>query len=230
MNGEEEYFQYIEEYFLQKRGNPMLLSPKEWSLIREWYEANIPQEVVIRAIDRAFESKEEEDRQCLSLRYCRRLVKSEYKRHLKSLEGQQSGSAELPETKNINEFLSHLVSSLTASAMISRDSGNISLGDFLEKSAARLSSEIYLPFQESQVNDLQRVEHQLSTIEKEIEQLLLQTISNDLMDRLKEESMRDLKMFENKLELPVYQEMLRRSLIKSVRKLYNIPRLSLFYM
>jgi hypothetical protein len=42
--------------------------------------------------------------------------------------------------------------------------------------------------------------------------------------------MRELKDFEGKLDFPVYQEMLRRSLIKSVRKIYNLPRLSLFYM
>ena len=51
---EENYFRMIEEHFLQKRGNPMLLSPKEWALIREWYDAEIPEEVVLRAINRAF--------------------------------------------------------------------------------------------------------------------------------------------------------------------------------
>ena len=59
MMDEEEYFRVIEDHFLQKRGNPMLLSPKEWVLIREWYEASIPSEVVIRGIDRAFEKKKD---------------------------------------------------------------------------------------------------------------------------------------------------------------------------
>jgi hypothetical protein len=42
--------------------------------------------------------------------------------------------------------------------------------------------------------------------------------------------MRDLKSFQEKIEFSVYQEMINRALIKSVRKVYNIPRLSLFYM
>jgi len=60
--------------------------------------------------------------------------------------------------------------------------------------------------------------------------VLLQMISEEQIKCMKEEAMRDLKTFEEKLELSVYQEMLRRFLIKSIRRLYNIPRLSLFYM
>src|SRR4030095_16596104 len=85
---EEEYFKMIEDYFVQKRGNSMLLSPKERALIREWHQAEMPQEVVIRAIDRAFEKKKDDDEKTpLSLNYFRRIVKSEYKRYLKSQEG-----------------------------------------------------------------------------------------------------------------------------------------------
>jgi hypothetical protein len=74
------------------------------------------------------------------------------------------------------------------------------------------------------------VEQQLTKLEEEIEQILLQLISEEQLKLFKEDAMRELKMFEEKLDLAVYQEMVRRALIKSARKLYNIPRLSLFYM
>jgi len=229
MIAEEEYFQVIESHFLQKRGNPMLLSPKEWSLIREWYEAEIPMDVVIRGIDRAFENKKDEADAITSLRYCRRLVKSEHKRYLKSLEGAASPTTNA-ESKNVAEFLQQLVSGLSESSGIAAQNGNSSLSQLLSQNSANIKTEILDPFLAKKLNDLQRVEEQLTTIEKEIEQVLLPTISEKQMEHLKEDAMRELKTFEDKLDLAVYQEMLRRTLIKSIRKLYNIPRLSLFYM
>jgi hypothetical protein len=231
MNEEEEYFRVIEEYFLQKRGNPILLNPKEWALIREWQEAKIPQEVVLRAIDRALEKKEEDDKPSISLRYCKRIVKSEYKRYLKSLEGMDpSVTKTAPESANVQEFLKNLVSLLASSSASARESGNAALTTVIEEKKLFLEQSILKEFGENPSQDLQRVEHQLTTLEKEIEEVLLQTVSEERMKLLKEDAMRDLKTYQDKVELTVYQEMIRRSLIKSLRKLYSIPRLSLFYM
>src|ERR1043166_8614111 len=156
---EEEYFRMIEEYFLQKRGNPILLSPKEWALIREWYESEIPEEVVLRAINRAFEKKEE-DKRPLNLRYCGRLIKSEHKKYLKSLEGKIEKPVEdvRLEAKNVREFLEHLHAALEASSRKAAESGNTSLADFLQQKRENLGSDILQSFISNQSNDLQRVE------------------------------------------------------------------------
>lgn len=229
MIDEAEYFRVIEEYFLQKRGNPVLLSPKEWSLIRQWYEASIPQEVVLRAIDRAFEKgKDGEEKEVTTLTYCKQRVKGEYKRHLKSQEGKVPDKA--ADTKNIQEFLIGLVSSLSFSSEQALAKGDSALCDFLNEKRNKLTTEIVLTVQQDPAPDLQRVEHQLSTMEKEIEQVLVQMISQEQLHRFKEDAMRELKMFQKKLDLTVYQEMVNRAVIKAIRKAYNIPRLSLFYM
>lgn len=231
MNGEEDYFRLIEEYFLQRRGNPVLLNPKEWALIREWYEKNIPQEVILRAIDRGFEKKEDDDKTSLSLRYFKRLVKSEHKRYLKSMEGKIPIQVETaPDTRSVQEFLTLLLDTLHNSSDKARTEGKFSLADFLLLKREQLENEIFIPFQGESSPNLQRVEHQLTIMEKEIEQVLMQMISEEQIKLFKEDAMRELKIFEEKLEWPVYQEMIRRSLIKSIRKQYNIPRLSLFYM
>ncbi len=219
----------VEDYFVQKRGNPMLLSPKEWALIRDWHETGIPAEVVLRAIDRGFEKKKEEFESPVTLTYFRRIVKGEYKRFLKSQEGL---STETPKesSSNVVEFLEKLLRSLEESSKQARDAGNQAMADLLQGCREKLSADVVQPFHENQNMDLQRVEHQLATLEKEIEKVLLQTVSEAQLNSFREDAMRDLKAFQEKIEFPVYQEMINRALIKSVRKLYNIPRLSLFYM
>ena len=226
---EEQYFQMIEDYFVQKRGNPMLLSPKEWGLIREWQEAGIPAEVVLRAIDRGFEKKKEEFESPVTLTYFRRIVKSEYKRFLKSQEGLLS-EVQKESSSNVVEFLEKLLHSLEESSKQASQAGNQAMADLLQGCREKLSIDVVQPFHENQTMDLQRVEHQLATLEKEIEKALLQTISNSQLNSFREDAMRELKTFQEKIEFSVYQEMINRALIKSVRKLYNIPRLSLFYM
>jgi hypothetical protein len=230
---EEEYFKLIEDYFIQKRGNPMLLNPKEWALIREWHDTEIPTEVVLRAIDRGFEKKKENDLESpVSLNYFRRIVKSEYKRYLKSQEGLSAEGKKTPEAEsaNIQEFLERLLRQLQESSDQAERAGNQAMSGLLRGCRERLSGEVLQPFLENQTKELQRVEHQLTTLEKEIEKGLLQTISDSQLNSFREDAMRDLKSFEDKIELSVYQEMITRALIKSVRKIYNIPRLSLFYM
>jgi hypothetical protein len=226
---EEEYFRMIEDYFVQKRGNPMLLSPKEWGLIREWQEGGIPAEVVLRAIDRGYEKKKEEFESPVTLTYFRRIVKSEYKRFLKSQEGLAS-EVHKESASNVMEFLEKLLHSLEESSKQAGHAGNQAMADLLQGCREKLSTDVVKPFQENQTMDLQRVEHQLATLEKEIEKALLQTISESQLNSFREDAMRELKTFQEKIEFPVYQEMINRALIKSVRKLYNIPRLSLFYM
>jgi hypothetical protein len=226
---EEEYFRMIEDYFVQKRGNPMLLSPKEWGLIREWHEGGIPAEVVLRAIDRGFEKKKEEFESPVTLTYFRRIVKSEYKRFLKSQEG-LSPEIHKESSSNVMEFLEKLFHSLEESSKQAGQAGNQAMADLLQGCREKLSTDVVNPFHENQAMDLQRVEHQLATLEKEIEKALLQTISESQLNSFREDAMRELKTFQEKIEFSVYQEMINRALIKSVRKLYNIPRLSLFYM
>ncbi len=231
MMDEEEYFRVIENHFLQKRGNPMLLSPKEWVLIREWYEAGIPFEVVIRGIDRAFEKKKGAEDEITSLLYCKRIVKSEYKRYLKSMEGAADSRASIePPPGDIEQFLEKLASDLSESGKRALERGNEGLAQMLKLRESELRSEVLNVFRANPSMDRQRVEEQLTGIEKNMEQLLMQMVPANDLTRFKEDSMRELKAFEEKLEFSVYQEMLRRSLIKAIRKQYNIPRLSLFYM
>jgi hypothetical protein len=50
------YFTEIEEYFWQKRGAHLLVSPLDWAILETWQKAGVPIEAVRKGIDRAFES------------------------------------------------------------------------------------------------------------------------------------------------------------------------------
>src|ERR1700760_882694 len=69
------YFTEIEEHFWKKRGAHLLVSPLDWAIVETWQKADIPLPVVLRGIDRAFESWERSKRAAggralKSLAYC----------------------------------------------------------------------------------------------------------------------------------------------------------------
>src|SRR5580658_3840898 len=69
------YYTEIEEYFWQKRGAHLLVSPLDWAIVETWQKAGIPLNAVLKGIDRAFESwgrsrRAAGGRQLKSLAYC----------------------------------------------------------------------------------------------------------------------------------------------------------------
>src|ERR1700726_743239 len=68
------YFTEIEEYFWQKRGAHLLVSPLDWAIVETWQKAGIPLDAVLRGIDAAFESYQHSRRSAgrplKSLAYC----------------------------------------------------------------------------------------------------------------------------------------------------------------
>lgn len=67
------YFQAVEEFFVSRRGDPLLLSNADWLLVRRWRADGLPLRIVLRGIADAFDSHAHSwsrDRKVGSLRYC----------------------------------------------------------------------------------------------------------------------------------------------------------------
>ncbi|REJ83358.1 MAG: hypothetical protein DWQ36_23870 [Acidobacteria bacterium] len=76
-----EYFQRIEREFVDRRGAPLLLSPKDWQVIRGWHEQGIPLELVLRTVAELFEQRREAGKspRVNSIAYCAPAVQSAWR-------------------------------------------------------------------------------------------------------------------------------------------------------
>jgi hypothetical protein len=73
VGSEAAYYQAIEEFFVSRRGDPLLLSNADWLLIRKWRRAGIPLRIVLRGITDALDSHAHSwgrSRKVGSLHYC----------------------------------------------------------------------------------------------------------------------------------------------------------------
>ena len=78
MSDEGQYIKEVESYFLSLAGEGLMLSSQDYALIAELRDRNVPKEVVLRGISRAFAEQEKEgaegQRKIRSLRQCRRFI------------------------------------------------------------------------------------------------------------------------------------------------------------
>ncbi len=83
--GPHPYFRAIEDLFIDLRGSPLMLSPKDWQIARDWYREGIPLDLVERTVRRIFASrkaKEDEGKhkKIWTLGYCKQSVKAAWRR------------------------------------------------------------------------------------------------------------------------------------------------------
>ena len=67
------YYQTVEEFFVSRRGDPMLLSNADWLLIKRWRTQGVPLRIVLRGIADALDAHAHSwgrHRRVGSLRYC----------------------------------------------------------------------------------------------------------------------------------------------------------------
>jgi hypothetical protein len=94
---EAEYYQAVEEYFVSRRGAPLILSNAEWNLVRKWRLAGLPLRIVLRGVRDALDAHAhgfDRDRRVRSLAYCANEVEAagERWRRALALGGEHGGS------------------------------------------------------------------------------------------------------------------------------------------
>ena len=96
------YFTEIEDTFVRRRGKHLFLSPMDWALMETWKQQGIPLHIVLRGIERSFDSFESRPRKrtVKSLLYCQEEVEAQYAEWTAARVGASSatGSADSEQT------------------------------------------------------------------------------------------------------------------------------------
>ena len=116
------YFTEIEDAFVRRRGKHLFLSPLDWALMETWKQQGIPLHIVLRGVERSFDSYEARPRKrsVKSLLYCQEEVEAQYAEWVEARVG-ASSSADVAETDStpfsaaaIDEHLKHCRNALAS--------------------------------------------------------------------------------------------------------------------
>ena len=227
------YFTEIEETFIRRRGRNLLLSPLDWALIETWQERGIPLHIVLRGIERVFDSVDKQPprkRSVKNLFYCKEEIEANYAEWLDSQVGKTTVSSsefQVPssKTKESSLFSAEAISAhlekVSTDLKIAKDKFKDELRETVERVEKRLA-ELRGSF-----SNAETLEESLETLDALVDESLLQAFSTD---SLKSEIEKNLASYRNKMDAEVYQRTFDLMILKRLREQAEIPRLSLFYL
>jgi hypothetical protein len=231
------YFTEIEEYFWQKRGAHLLVSPLDWAIVETWQKAGIPLSAVLKGIDRAFESyarsrRAAGGRQLKSLSYCVDAVldAAEEEKETAAGTGPVASTAKKAEETFSREalrmFFTRNAERLSAAAARAEQP---ELASRVEEARARLVE--LSPLLESPgVLDLEDLERRLTVIEEKLTAALTAGAPEDFLLEIRCEMDQQLAPYRRKMSSAQLSQLERQYLQKRLWERYNLPRLSLFYL
>jgi hypothetical protein len=99
----------------------------------------------------------------------------------------------------------------------------------LERVAARLD-ELEKDFAQAGRPDAEKLEGDLTSLEKNLDDAILENTSPADLDKARSETEEQLKPYKNRMESATYQQTLENLFLKRLREHHGLPRLSLFYL
>jgi hypothetical protein len=232
------YFTEIEDAFVRRRGKHLFLSPIDWALMETWKEQEIPLHIVLRGVERSFDSFEARPRKrsVKSLLYCQEEVEAQHAEWLDSRVGAnpvtdtEGESIKTPFSKTaVREHLQRSRKHLSDVAQSREKQNNDELSEALVR-AANLLAAIENDFDTGANLDTRRLEDSLAGLERMLSEALLSVTSSSDLETAKSELKNQLKPYRSHMDPAVYNTTLENLLLKRLREHAGVPRLSLFYL
>ncbi len=233
------YYTEIEEYFWQKRGAHLLVSPLDWAIVETWQKAGIPLAAVLKGIDRAFESwsrsrRAAGGRQLKSLAYCVDAVLDA------AAEAQEAAVGTGPEIKRerpasepfsreeLRKYFERNAALLRTAAEAQR-SRYASLAARFEECANRLEDSLAL-LDAPGALDLEDLERRLTVLEEKLAAALSADAEEEVLLEIRREMDRSLAPYRRKMSAEQLAQLERQYTQKRLFEHFRVPRLSIFYL
>jgi hypothetical protein len=233
------YFTEIEEYFWQKRGAHLLVSPLDWAIVETWQKAGIPLHAVLKGIDRAFESyarsrRAAGGRQLKSLAYCVDAVLDAAEEEKEAAAGtgpsaaKKSTAVESFSREDLRSYFNGNILRLAATELAFRER-QPDLAKRVDEMRVRLAE--MLPLIETPGTlDLEDLERRLTVLEEKLTAALTANASEEFMVEVRRELDHQLAPYRRRMTAAQLSQLERQYVQKRVWERYNLPRVSLFYL
>jgi hypothetical protein len=231
------YFTEIEDAFVRRRGKHLFLSPMDWALMETWNQQGIPLHIVLRGVEKSFDSFEARPRKrtVKTLLYCQEEVEAQYAEWVEARVGSASNSDNNePDSDKtpfsfeaISEHLQRNRNDLAALARSRNKEDDLS--EALTRAVALLV-DIESDFKSSATLDTRKLEDSLTGLERMLNDAMLAVVSVQALDELNKEVKDKLKPYRAQMEAAAYKQTFDNLLLKRLREQFAVPRLSLFYV
>jgi hypothetical protein len=233
------YFTEIEEYFWQKRGAHLLVSPLDWAIVETWQKAGIPLPAVLKGIDRAFESwgrsrRAAGGRQLKSLAYCVDAVLDAAEEAKEAAAGsgpevtRTRPAAEPFSREELRKYLERNAARVGAAAE-KQAAKHPGLAERLRETGKRIRETVTLLDSPGPL-DLEDLERRLTVVEEKLTAALSADAEEETLLSIRREMDRSLAPYRRKMTAEQLAQLERQYTQKRLFEVFGVPRLSLFYL
>ena len=219
------YYAEVERHFVDLRGSPLFTTSKDWQLIHNWRQMQIPLRIVKDGLNQVFE-RAKPSRPIRQLSYCRQTVEAAYRRHREALAGAPSEPETGEEDTHIQSYLVRLERELL-DVGLSLGTSHSTLAELVGRSADRLA---HLAAQPISVESFQEIESKLGRMDEELVEEAETCLEDVEKRRCLSDAERSLKDYRARMPDEVYNSAVRSAYLKRVRAHFGLPPLSLFYI
>ena len=232
------YFTEIEDTFVRRRKKHLFLSPLDWALMETWKEQEIPLHIVLRGIERAFDSFESKPRKrsVKSLLYCQEEVEAQFAEWLEARvgandEGNDSTAGEAEAGPfSLIAVRQHIHRSINElEALAGRPPNAAQFLETLSRTTARLR-EIEEDLEDGSSFNSRRLEDSLTGLERMLNESMFASLPTADFDQIKAEVKSQLRPYRSQMDADAYKQTENNLILKSLREKFSLPRLSLFYL
>lgn len=224
---EKRYFAAIEDEFRRRRGHPLLLSPRDWQRIADWWGRGIPCAVVLEAIDIAFRRRNgvASGAAIRTLGYCEPILLDlwERRRHREVGGRRAPGAAGPPEVDDLGRQLQRIRLRLREADRSDRPAG---LRRALRACLERIDRE--RQFEPDQPPPAERLERCLQDLERQLAAAARNALPAGDRTRIEAEVDRALGPYRETMNDEIFAETRRILCEDRYRRRLSLPRLSLY--
>lgn len=218
------YFTEVEEHFIRRRQKHLLVPPLDWCLIELWKESGIPIHVVIRGIDRSFETARSRRTSPRSLSYCHPAVTQAFEEHQRAMVGSGEDESEPDDFQGRGvdsaRILQH-VDRLTASLRARPEDFDAPLS-LLSSLRQEVSAREQL--------DGRQIDQDLNHIGVLVAEVLRDAMDRKRLRSLRSEVGKEMKIYKRHLSRELFQRMQENCLHRKLRESAEIPEFGLLAM
>jgi len=220
------YFSEVEEHFVRKRARNLLISPLDWCLIELWKENGIPLHIVLRGIDRSFESAQKRGKSSpRTLFYCHPAVIEAFEEYQESMLGESStsvGAAGEEEDPGLSrESVIRFVGGL-------RDELESREGEAFRRAVSRISA-LATELSGRVELDLREIDSELLEISSMLTSALREDLDEKTWKSILAACRKEVRIYKKHLTPTMFERLKQKQIERSLRDHFHLPDFSLLH-
>ncbi len=219
------YFTEVEEYFARKRGKNLLIAPLDWYLVELWRDSGISLHIVLRGIERSFESAAKRQKSTpTTLFYCPQAIREAHEEYQKAMvgaaetedpESAPSISEEAAQREAVRNYLGDLESRLQKAT-----------NEAFERAARRVSA-LRAEMSGTQSIRYQELDRDLAEIGSMLAAALKEALDREKAREIASEVKKELRIYKKRLSKEMYQRLEDNYLDRRILALHDLPDFNL---